>query len=162
MIKIVTDASPLIFLAKIEGLNLLSAYKLYVPRQVEDEVLKGSDKHRKDALQISKFLKSSNVIVVETTLISALPDYLGKGERAVISCAVGLAIEAVLIDEGKARAVARFYNLKPKGTLGVLNDAFKKGIITRHKLEEMTFDLVQKGYRVREEILIEFLKRIRG
>lgn len=159
--SIVADASPLIFLAKIDGLSLLSDYRLYVPIQVDEEIQKGRDKHRKDSLAISRFFKNPNVSIVKTEIMAALPDYLGMGEKAVISYAANAKIKDVLIDEGKARAVARIYNLKPKGTLGVLNDAFTKGAITAQQLEKMVFDLVQKGYRIKEEILIEFLKKIK-
>ncbi|MFQ5455632.1 MAG: hypothetical protein ACE5EA_05420 [Nitrospirota bacterium] len=162
MIDIVADASPLIFLAKIGELNLLSNYKLFVPRQVKEEILKGYKKEHKDAPLILEFLKTSNATIVDVDIKETLPAYLGKGEQAVISYAIDSKTRDVLIDEGKARAVARFYKLKPKGTLGVLNDALIRGTITRQRLEEMVFDLVQKGYRIREEILIEFLRRIRG
>ncbi|MFQ5688186.1 MAG: hypothetical protein ACE5GV_16170 [Candidatus Scalindua sp.] len=41
MIDVVIDTSPLIFLARIKRLDLLSNYKIIVPRQVEEEILKG-------------------------------------------------------------------------------------------------------------------------
>lgn len=160
--SIVADASPLIFLAKIDGLDLLSDYRLYVPSQVDEEIQKGRDKHRKNSLAISRFLKNTNVSIVKTGIIAALPDYLGMGEKAVISYATNAKIKDVLIDEGKARAVARIFDLRPKGTLGVLNDAFTRGAVTSEQLEKMTFDLVQKGYRIKEEMLIEFLKRVKA
>ena len=62
----------------------------------------------------------------------------------------------------KARAIARFYKLRPKGTLGLLHDARIMGVVDKEELEDIVFDLVQKGYRIKEEILIEFLKMIRG
>lgn len=163
MIDTVADASPLIFLAKIEELALLSDYRnVFVPRQVKEEVLSGRNRHSRDFISLSRFIKNPEVTVVETEIIPSLPNYLGKGEKAVISYAVNAGISNVLIDEGKARAVARFYNLKPKGTLGVIYDSFKKGNITSQQLEQISFGLIQKGYRIKEEIIIEFLKRIRG
>ncbi|MEK6766072.1 MAG: hypothetical protein AABY49_07630 [Planctomycetota bacterium] len=162
MIDVVIDTSPLIFLAKIKRLDLLSSYKIIVPRQVEEEILKGYKRQHKDASLILKFLKNSNVTKVDVNTIDTLPAYLGKGEQAVISYAIDVGIKDVLIDEGKARAIARFYKLRPKGTLGVLHDARIMGVVDKEELEDMVFNLVQKGYRIKEEILIEFLKKIRG
>ena len=107
-------------------------------------------------------MKNSNVTKVDVNTIDTLPAYLGKGEQAVISYAIDVGIKDVLIDEGKARAIARFYKLRPKGTLGVLHDARIMGVVDKEELEDMVFNLVQKGYRIKEEILIEFLKKIRG
>jgi len=41
MQDVVCNASPLIFLAKIKRLNLLDAYILRIPSQVESEIRKG-------------------------------------------------------------------------------------------------------------------------
>lgn len=161
MIKAIIDTSPLIFLGKIRRLSLLSVYKLFVPFQVEEEILKGRERHQKDSLLIAEFLKNQKISIVEVGIRETLPSYLGKGEQAVISYAVNSGIKDVLIDEGKARTVARFYKLRPKGTLGILNDALKREAITKKELEGMVFDLVQMGYRIREDVLIEFLKSIR-
>ncbi|KHE94171.1 MAG: hypothetical protein K8F52_08085 [Candidatus Scalindua rubra] len=99
MTDVITDTSPLIFLSKIKRLDLLSCYKIIVPRQVEEEILKGYKKHHKDASLIMKFLKSPNVTKVDVNTIDTLPTYFGKGEQAVISYAVDIGIKDVLIDE---------------------------------------------------------------
>ena len=57
--------------------------------------------------------------------------------------------------------VARFKGLYPRGTLGILWNAFKDGAIDRKTLELSVFDLIQGGYRIKEEILAEFLKKLR-
>lgn len=67
-----------------------------------------------------------------------------------------------MIDESKARTVARFKGLKPKGTLGVLWDANRTGRIDKKTLEVLMLGLIQKGYRIKEEILVEFLKKLKG
>lgn len=55
MHDVVRNASPLIFLAKIERLALFDNYALHIPSQVESEILKGL-KRKKEELFI-KFLK---------------------------------------------------------------------------------------------------------
>lgn len=157
----VCNASPLIFLAKIEKLELLNGYDLYIPFQVEAEIMKGLKSKKEDAKQIVVYLKNKKIKPVKVTPLKDLPDFLGPGEKAVVSLAIRENIKRVFIDEAKARIVARFKGLNPKGTLGILWDAYKAGIIDRETTESLSLDLIQKGYRIREEILIDFLKRVR-
>lgn len=160
--KVVCNASPLIFLAKIERLDLLNAYELHLPQQVEAEILKGSKSKKEDSGLIAQYLKANKIEPAKITLFKDLPHSLGTGERAVISLAVKERITRVFIDESKARTVARFKGLKPKGTLGVLWDAHKTGRIDKETLEILMLGLIQKGYRIKEEILVEFLKKLKG
>lgn len=158
---VVCNASPLIFLAKIKKLNLLDVYSLHIPSQVETEILKGLKNKREDANLIIAYISQRNIKPVKTALLKDLPNFLGIGEKAVISLAVKEKIERVLIDEAKARTVARFKGLKPKGTLGILWDSYMSSRINKKNLEELTLELIEKGYRIREELLIEFLKKIK-
>ena len=159
---VVCDASPLIFLAKIKRLGFLDIYSLYVPSQVETEIIKGINWKREDARLINEYLKQRKVIPIKIPILRDLPDFLGIGEKAVISLALKQKIERVLIDESKARMVARFKGLKPKGTLGVLWDSYRVGNIDRKTLEALSLELIEKGYRIKEELLVEFLKRVKG
>lgn len=160
--KVACNASPLIFLAKIERLDLLNAYELHLPHQVEAEILKGSKSKKEDSGLIAQYLKANKIEPVKIPLLKDLPHSLGTGERAVISLAVKEGIKRVFIDESKARTVARFKGLKPKGTLGVLWDAHRTGRIDTKTLEILMLGLIQKGYRIKEEILVEFLKKLKG
>lgn len=157
----VCNASPLIFLAKIKRLDLLNIYSLLVPSQVETEILKGLRRKKEDAVLIIDYMHQRSIKPAKATLLKDLPNFLGIGERAVISLAVKEKIERVLIDEAKARTVARFKGLKPKGTLGILWDSYKAGRIEKKHLENLTLELIEKGYRIKEELLIEFLKKIK-
>ncbi len=162
MQDVVCNASPLIFLAKIDRLNLLDSYVLHIPSQVESEILKGLERRKEDANQIIKYLRHKELIPIKTTILKNLPDFLGDGEKAVISLAVKEKIEKVFIDEEKARTVARFRGLLPKGTLGILWDSYKMGNMDKARLEALSFELLEKGYRIKEELFIEFLKKLRA
>ena len=160
MIKIVVNCSPLIFLSKIGRLDLLRDYTVYIPIQVVREVAKGKEKNREGVLLLEEFFRRENVTKKKVEIFPTLPNNLGEGEQAVISLAAKEGIPLILVDERKARIVARLHNLNPKGTLWILKEAQKKGMIGSEIVEELTFELVQKGYRIKEEILIEFLKSI--
>lgn len=159
--KAVCNASPLIFIAKIQKLEFLSGYELFIPTQVEREILKGLKSKKEDATYIVEYLRNNNIKPIEIKQLKDLPQFLGPGEKAVISLAVRENIKRVFIDEAKARIVARFKGLNPKGTLGIIWDAYKSEKIDRETTELLALDLVQKGYRIKEEILVAFLKRVK-
>lgn len=93
--KVVCNASPLIFLAKIERLDLLDIYELHLPQQVEAEILKGSKSKKEDSGLIAQYLKANKIESAKITLLKDLPHSLGTGERAVISLAVKKGIKRV-------------------------------------------------------------------
>ncbi len=159
--KVVCNTSPLIFLAKIRKLALLDRYTLYIPSLVKAEVAKGLKHNKQDARLIMEHLSRNNIQPSKVTPLKDLPPFLGSGEKAAISLAVREGITRIFIDEAKARTVARFKGLAPKGTLGILWDAYKSGAVEKDTIELLVFDLIQNGYRIREEIIVEFLKRLK-
>ncbi len=161
MKKVVVNASPLIFLAKISQLNLLSDFDVHVPRQVFQEVIEGKRRGKEEAKELVRFLEGSDVRIVDCRIKAELPGTLGEGEKAVISYAVEHGIRDVWLDEAKARSVARIHKLAPQGTIGILWEGYRKGQLSGEKLEQNLFELVKKGYRIREEILIKVLEAIR-
>ncbi len=66
----------------------------------------------------------------------------------------------ILIDERKARVVSSLYGLKAKGTVAVILDQYLAKKITRKECKNLVLELVKKGYRIKEEILAEFLQSI--
>ncbi len=159
--RVVCNASPLIFLAKLQKLKLLNNYDIHIPSQVTAEILRGLKNKKGDAKQIIEYLDSREIEPARVTILKELPNFMGPGEKAVISLAFKKNIERVFIDEAKARTVARFKGLKPKGTLGILWDSFKSGGLDKESVELLTLELIQKGYRIKEEILVEFIKKLK-
>ena len=129
--KIVSNASPLIFLAKIGRLNLLNDYEIIMPKQVYEEINKGAET-KEDAQKIKTLVDKSIIKVEEINIIDEIEQHsLGKGEKAAINLAISRKIDIILLDERKARRIAKFYKLKPKGTIGILIDAWKNKKITK-------------------------------
>ena len=159
--KIVSNASPLIFLAKIERLDLLNNYEIIIPKQVEEEIDKGTETGKEDVQKI-KALIGKNIIKVEETEINKEIESqsLGKGEKAAISLAISKKIDVVLLDERKARRLAKFHDLKPKGTIGVLIEAYKSKKINKKELAGLTEKLIEEGYRINESLIIKLLNGI--
>jgi len=86
---------------------------------------------------------------------------LDLGELSTLSLAKKLKIDEVLIDETLGRAAARIIGLVPKGTLYAL--------LKNLKLKEITFDdflnilneLIESGFRLKEEIYIKVIEEAR-
>ena len=87
--KAVCNASPLIFLAKIQKLRLLDYYELYIPTHVETEIGRGLKSKKEDAKQIIEYLKNSHIKPATIKPQKDLPDFLGPGEKDVLNFAIG-------------------------------------------------------------------------
>lgn len=160
MKEIVSDTSPILFLAKLGKLSFLSDYAVHVPPQVVTEIKEGGDKGHSDYIIIERMLEEIKFKVVEAPLLPALPANLGEGESAAISLAVRKKIKFILIDEARGRKVARLYGLEPRGTLGILMDMYRRQKLTKQESRELIFELVKLGYRISEEVLVELLKEV--
>lgn len=127
--KVVTNATPLIFFGKLGQLGLL--FKLYndilVPGEVYREVvINGLRLGAPEAQAIHFLVQRAQLQVVQVNLPTPLPKWaelIDTGELEVIALALQQAIDWVLIDNLHARKAARQAGLKVKGTLGVLSTA---------------------------------------
>ncbi len=158
--RIVSDTSPLIFLAKVGKLDFLKSHKVVIPEQVYAELMYGKNKESEDFIIVDDWIKKTEVQVKKVAILPGLPSGLGEGEKAVISLAVAEKIDLVLIDERKARIVSSFYGLKARGTIAVIYDQFLAKKITSKECKNLVLELVKKGYRIKEEILVELLQSI--
>ena len=159
--KIISNTSPLIFLAKIGKLDLLKEHEIIIPKQVYEEIIKGSKVGKEDAHKIINLVEKNIIRIEETKIIKELEKQnIGKGEKAAISLAINNKINLILLDEKKARRIAKFYKLKARGTLGILIEAYKNKKINKKEFKESIRKLIKEGYRIREELLFELLKEI--
>ncbi len=160
----VSNASPLIFLAKIGKLHLLERIfdKVLIPEEVYNEVVvKGREKGFPDADIVDEFIKRGFIVVkrVDVKILRDAPIELG--EKAAISLALKEGIKDVLIDEAKVRRFARVFGLKSKGTIFLFAKAHSLGYISKDELRVSLLELVRKGYRIREEILVSLLEELK-
>lgn len=156
--KVVSNASPLIFLAKIGKLDLLNRYEVSIPQQVYEEVIKGIES-RDDAQEIKSLVERKIIRVEKTEITKELNQQnLGNGEKAAISLAANKNIKQILLDEKKARRIAKLNNLEPLGTIGVLIEAQKNNEISKKELIEFTRKLIKNRYRINEALIIKLLE----
>jgi len=154
----VSDASPLILLAKIRRLDLLK--KLYsevlIPREVEKEVT------RREASPIISGIREGWIKVKELKLSSEVKEMgenlgLHEGEMYALSLALHANIKEVLADDKLARVTARILGLKAIGCLGVVMKAYETGVITRIEAVNAIQKLVKAGLWISPEVLGEVL-----
>lgn len=160
---IVSNASPLIYLVKAGKLSLLCELfgKVHIPKEVKEEpVDRGKDLGETDALIIEKGIEDG-WIEVHDAKPKNIPADIEEGEIAALSLAGELDARKVLVDEVSARKAARMMNIEPRGTVYVLLSALKKEKINLDEFLKTLNDLVEKGFRLKEEVYIEAIRRAR-
>jgi predicted nucleic acid-binding protein len=124
--RIVVNTGPLISLAAGGASHLLRElpHRFMVPREVVEEIRSGQRRGRPD-------IDLSHVTIVESEepVDAVTLSLLDRGEAAVIQFALKNRITTVCIDEKKGRRIARAVDLEVVGTLGLLLQAKKLGLL---------------------------------
>jgi len=133
---IVSNTSPLIFLAKIDRLALLSALygQAIIPQAVIDDI---EAKETADTERIRGWRNRSSARdqSATATVQKQLPSDMGSGERAAIGLGLELGLDLVLLDDQEGRRVARTHDLTVTGTIGGLVEDHGQGHITSLRRE---------------------------
>ncbi len=131
---VVSDATPLIALAKIHHLLLLRELFgiLYVPQAVFDEVT-ASAPTRPGANAVRRADWILVRIPVDKSKVAYLRADLDPGEAEALVLAEELHADWVLIDEIKARLAAENLGIKYIGTVGLLLLAKQRGYVSAIK-----------------------------
>jgi predicted nucleic acid-binding protein len=158
---IVSDASPLINLAKVGKLHLLKELfgKVLIEEEVKREAVdRGKEEYAPDALIIEDALREG---WIEVKKISAVKDIQGihSGERNSILLAEKHKC-IVLIDDEDGREVARAMLLKVKGTLYVLKKAVEKGNLRKQDAISTLNEMMSGGFRISARIYSKFLDEL--
>ena len=167
--ELVLDASPLIFLARIDGLGLLNrlAGNVVFPAAVLEEVRAGRERRTGaiDVAALPRWLAIERDVPVPPEI--AAWD-LGAGESQVLALTLSKQGAEAVLDDLQARRCARSLGLATAGTLGIVLRAKKAGLIpaARPLVEQLlatglylTRDLVQAALA---EVGDEGLARLPG
>ena len=158
---VVSNSSPLIALARIGRLNLLASFykRILIPAEVHHEVtvagrgLPGAEEVRKTHWIEVALQKTPP----HPSMIQACQN-LGAGERGAILLAKSLPADLVLLDEWKARRVARDAGLSVVGCLGILEAGARSGLVS--DLRQAYIDLLRHGIRFDINLLQDSLARL--
>ena len=126
---IIADSSPLIGLARIGRLGLLTqlAKRIVMPRAVHAEVTAA----RADALGAAEVAAQPWIEVLEAdpAVVAPLRILVGQGEAEAIALAQRDPAAVLLMDDLRARNLARRLGLRRMGTVALLGQAKRAGLI---------------------------------
>jgi predicted nucleic acid-binding protein len=161
-VKIVSNASPIINLSKINKLDLIEKLyqKIIIPEAVFKElIVKGHDKENIPAI---RSLIDNNIIDVQevksNALVRALERDLDPGESEAIALAAEINAELVILDERDARETAEIYNLKKIGFIGILMKAKQEGFID--SVKKYLDQAIEKGFWINELLYHSIIKKL--
>jgi predicted nucleic acid-binding protein len=148
---IVCNTTPFIALASVGKIELLQKNygSLIVPEAVVEEIEHGGKIYVPSLTSMNWI----SVVANETGQNNHLLFQLDYGERQVILHALKIQPDMVLIDDKTARDIAEFLGLKVKGTLGVLAEAKRKGLIPSFK--EPAMMMKAQGIRFSQKLIEE-------
>lgn len=161
MNEIVSDATPLIYIAKLKKFDLLKSLfsKIIISREVKIEIVDEGKKIKEpDAFLIENEIMSGFIKVKKAGRLIKTTFELELGELSTLSLAKELKIDEVLIDETLARTAAKMAGLIPKGTLYVLLKNLKSKKITFNDFLSILNELIESGFRLKEDIYIKVIE----
>ncbi len=152
--KIVSDAGPLMALAKVDGLAVLFRLfpRILIPPAVyEETVIAGQRLGAPDATLLEAFCNEENLVLAAPSLTPLpVPLKLGPGEEESIRLAMGEHADWLLIDDQDARqgALTCFkaagVTTQIKGTLGVIVSAHQEDHISQSEAIDLVNALSQR------------------
>lgn len=145
---IVSNAGPLIHLARISKLRLLKDLfgEVVIPYAVKEEVVeRGKGKGKADAFLIEEEIKEGWIVTAEDVDMGEIAERAGIEEAEAIAIAQARRKRCpVLLDDIAARSFAFSLGLEVVGSVGVLIKATKTGIVSK----EEALDALEKLAKV--------------
>lgn len=155
---IVADAGPIIAFARIGRLDLLRQVveEIVLPEAVYEElVTRGAG--RPGSLEVVQEEWIHRQTVRARTVLASFPPGLSLGQREAIVLAQNLGLP-LLIDERAAREEATRRGLDVRGSLRVLAEAKRQGLIGQ--VRPFVEALMASGYWIGENLVSSFLRQI--
>lgn len=161
--KVVLNASPLIYLGKKRRTSLLKLVfeKVLVPVEVEKEIMKLDDSP--EAIQLRDAIQEGWIEVERPSenkkkQIAKLFGEIDEGEAAVIALAVEGHRKNVVIDDAEARTAAEYFELKVHGTLYVILEAYKCNFFkSKADVIKLVNNMLRRGFYLSSEVYASFL-----
>jgi predicted nucleic acid-binding protein len=167
----VIDASPLIYLGKIDKLHILKKFYGVVkcpPSVYKEVVVKGREKDYIDARVVEKAVGDYVIIQhpqEETTNkitqhAKARGYRLGKGEIEGIALCMDTGEKIYLCDDEDAKNLAQIQGIKGKGTIYLLLKAYTAGIFSKQDCRDAFVKIMESGLWVSPKIVEIFYRKL--
>lgn len=152
--KIVFNSSPLIFLSRLDFLELFLQYdyQFYVPEIVIKEI---NAKRDEASNYVNVVVANNGLIVKQISLLSlanSINERLGRGEAEAIALATELQSDYVILDDFAARREAMRLGLNVKGTLAIIKKMMADDKVKINDLDQFYQQLLQIKFRVKRSI----------
>jgi uncharacterized protein len=168
-LPVISDTSPLIWLAKVGKINLLKDLfvEVIIPQEVYIETVEKGLQYGFTDAQIIKecinegWIKLSKLNPKDQSLqkISEHAFEIHSGEAQAIVLAREMKL-LLLMDESAGRAFAEAWGLEVKGTIYVIISALRKGLINEAEAKETVLTMVTKGFRLEPTLLARLIIEI--
>ena len=165
-VTVISNATPLIYLAKSGSLKLLKKLfdSILIPKEVYEEVVvKGKEEGFSDALVVEEQIEKGWISIEDLGSDEKLVEHateLDKGETAVIKLAREKDGPLLLIDDAAGRQIAKSFGLEVKGTLYVILRAYKEGYLTKDQSRDILDEIISAGFRISSEQYSYLLRRL--
>ena len=164
MSVVVCDASPLIILAKLDRLHLITdllGTDVVVLQCVADEVL-GERAGTLERQRLNDFLSTvATVAAFEESDIES--NALSASDRYTLTYSIRNAVDWLVVDERLMRRVATEHGMSVMGVLGLIVGAAKRGILTHAEAETSLRDAVGlHGLRISVALYQRVLDELEG
>jgi predicted nucleic acid-binding protein len=124
---VISDTSPLNYLVLTDLVRILPALfqRVLIPQAVFDEL-----RSPQAPDEVKQWIAAAPDWLAVQSVVSASPGlaHLDPGEREVVSLALHLKADLLLLDEAKGRQAARAHGFAVAGTLGLLDRAAARGL----------------------------------
>lgn len=167
---IVSNASPLIWLAKIGKITLLKELfgEVIIPEEVYKETVeRGLQEGFSDALAIKECieqgwikiskLNENEIKLCERMMEHAFEIHIGEAQAIILARKTSALL---LMDESSGRAFAETLGLKVRGTLYVIMKALREELLDKTEAKDMVLALVDKGFRIEPKLLARILREM--
>ena len=164
MDRIVSNATPLIYLAKANQLILLqtSVNQVLIPQSVYREVVtEGKRLGVRDAYRIENAVISGWLVVKDVINRFPVKITIHPGEADVISLAKENKIEKVLMDDAKARTAAELAGLQAVGTLWLLLRSLKTRRLDFDGFLTTLEDIIRAGFYLKDDVYLRVVRMAR-
>lgn len=155
--KFISDSTPLIALSRIGRLDLARQVlaEVSIPDAVYEEIVEVLTRApgAREVAEASWIRRAS----VDPLLVQPLRFMVDRGEAEAIALAQRTPGCVLLIDDRKARRLAKNLGIWVQGTLGVLARAKDRHLIPA--IRPLVKELAADGWRISEQIVEEFLRR---
>lgn len=145
---IVSNSTPLISISKIGKINLLRDLfgQVFIPEAVYNEVaVQGQGRA---GWNLPSYIEVKHI--TNAMASQFLQSQLDYGESEAIVLAKEMHAELLIMDEKKARRIAKLNGITVIGTLGVLQKAKEEGILK--SMKECMDEMMQRGIWIDEKL----------